>query len=192
MKRRRWASALFGAGILACGTAGLVSLAAMKKPPAQAKSDGQERAIRVETIAATPSDETVTLSGFGEVRSLRSVQIAPEVSGTVIQTHPRLLAGEIVRAGETLFAIDARHYEAALDQAKARIAECESQLLRLAAEHENETERLALVQRTQELAQARFERTQKLHAGEIGNQTDMDEAERAMNEAIDAARSLER
>ncbi len=192
MKRRRWLSAIGGIGILAVGVGGMLGLAALKKPPAEAKGNGQERAIRVETIPVDMSSATVTLSGFGEVRSVRSVEIASEVSGVVIQTHPRFVAGEVVRAGELLFALDARSHEAALEQVNARIAESDTQLQRLGMEQKNETERLTLLRRSEELAQARFDRTKKLHAQAIGNQTDMDEAERMLNDALDSTRLLER
>ncbi len=192
MKRHKWKSVFGGLGILAFGVAGMLALAAMKKPPAEAKASGKERAIRVETISAAASSATVTLSGFGEVRSVRTVEIASEVSGTVIQTHPRLVAGTVVRAGELLFALDARTNEAALEQVNARIAESDMQLRRLEMERKNETDRLALLQRSEKLARDRFDRTKKLHAEAIGNQTDMDDAERLLNEAVDAVQLLER
>jgi len=192
MKRRNWAAAGVGVALLAMGVAGMLGLAALKKPPAEAKSSGEERAIRVTTIQAVPSDATVTLSGFGEVRSVRSVEIAPQVPGTVTQIHPRLVAGEVVRAGEILFALDARALEAAIEEVNARIAESDTQLRRLDTERKNETERLVLVERSRDLAQARFDRTKKLHAEAIGNQTDMDDAERMLNEAAEASQVLER
>ena len=40
--------------------------------------------IRVETIPAGLGSVTVTLSGFGEVRSVRVARLAPEVSGVVV------------------------------------------------------------------------------------------------------------
>lgn len=192
MKRRKWVGFLTGAALLAVGIGGMLSLAALKKPPAEAKTDTQERAIPVETMPATAANVSVTLSGFGEVRSVRTVQIASEVSGTIMQTHPRLLAGEVVPADALLFALDARPFEAALDQAKARIAECDTQLRRLAMEQKNETERLALVKRSEDLAKARFDRSKKLQAQAIGDQTQVDEAERALNDAMGTAQVLER
>lgn len=192
MKRRKWVGVVIGAVILAVGIGGMLSLAALKKPPAEAKADTRERAIPVETMATAPANASVTLSGFGEVRSVRTVQIASEVAGTITQTHPRLLAGEIVPAGTLLFALDARPFEAALEQAKARIAECDMQLRRLAAEQKNETERLALVKRSEELARSHFDRAKKLHAEAIGDQTQVEEAERALNGAMESAQVLAR
>src|SRR5262245_21502827 len=116
MSRQKWLSVIGGTGFLVVGVGGLLLLSSMKKAPAEAVSSG-ERALRVETISATPGQAKVTLSGFGEVRSIRTVPVASEVTGTIVQTHPRLLAGQIVQSGELLFAVDPRPYQASLDQA---------------------------------------------------------------------------
>jgi multidrug efflux pump subunit AcrA (membrane-fusion protein) len=77
--------------ILAVGIFGMNNLASLKKPPAAAKNE--ERALQVEAIRAQPADAPVVITGYGEVHALKVVPISPEVSGTIVEIHPRLDAG---------------------------------------------------------------------------------------------------
>jgi len=192
MRRKKWFSVIGGGGFIALGVGGMALLAGMKEAPAEAKSTGEEGRLHVEAIAAVPGQASVTLKGFGEVRSIRTVPIASEVTGTIVQTHPRLVTGQVVRAGELLFAVDPRPYQAALEEAQARIAECDSQIQRLETEYAHERDRMGLIERTRDLAQARYERARKLHSEAIGNQTDADDAEGLYNEAVDTFHLLDR
>lgn len=189
--RQRVAGVAMGGGFLAAGVAGMLGLASLRKPPAEALVSGAEP-IRVEAMRAEPVDVTVTLTGFGEVASIRTVDLAAEVSGTVVETHPRLVTGGVVREGEQLFAIDPRPYETAVDQAVARIAELDTQTKRLMAERENDRARLKTLQRNFELASAKFERAKTLFDQAIGDKTEMESAERLMHDADDAIRLLDR
>ncbi len=189
--RHRVTGVAMGSGLLAAGVAGMLGLASMRKPPAEAVATGAE-AIRVEAMRAEPEDVTVNLTGFGEVASIRTVELAAEVSGMVIESHPRLVAGGIVREGERLFAIDPRSFEAAVEQATARIAELDAQSKRLTAERDNDRARMSTLERNFDLAKARFERSKTLFDQAIGDKTDMESAERMMHDAQDAIRLLER
>jgi RND family efflux transporter MFP subunit len=192
MTRQRWTGVALGAGFLAAGLAGMAGLISLRKPPAQAMAAADEHALRVQVLTAQPTDLTVTLTGYGQVQSIRTVEMAAEVSGTVISTHPRLVTGGVVHAGEVLFAIDPRSYEAAVDQAAARIAELDAESHRLASELANDHDRLIAMRRNSELAKSRFDRANKLREGAIGDQVAVDEAERAMHDATDAVHILER
>jgi multidrug efflux pump subunit AcrA (membrane-fusion protein) len=109
--------------ILAAGIFGMNSLAGMKKSPAAAKDE--ERALKVEAIRAQPVDSPVVITGYGEVHALKVVPLSPEVSGTIVAIHPRLVAGGIIPMGETLFRIDTRDYDAAVKEARAAEAQWE-------------------------------------------------------------------
>ncbi len=190
--RARMTGIAVGVGLLAAGVAGMMGLASVRKPPAEATVDPRANAIRVEAVQVEPEDVTVTLAGFGEVASVRIIEVAAEVSGTVIDTHPRLVAGGIVRGGERLAAIDPRPYAMAVEQAQARIAELDSQAKRLAAERDNDLARVDTLKRNLELAQSQFERSKKLFDQAIGDKTNVESAERLVSDAEDAIRLLER
>jgi RND family efflux transporter MFP subunit len=56
------------------------------------------------------------------------VEIYPEVSGRVVETHPALEPGGIISAGDTLIKIDPEEYELALARAQGGLAEAEAAL----------------------------------------------------------------
>ena len=94
--------------VLLVGAAGMVMLTRLKKPPAEAENS--ERSLRVETIQIKKEDIQVVISGYGEVKALTVVPISPEVSGRIVDIHPRLKIGEIIPKGEVLFKIDPKDY----------------------------------------------------------------------------------
>ena len=87
--------------VLAAGISGMVALASLKTPPAEAVYE--EKPLKVETLIAEAEDVQVMISGFAEARPLDVVDISPEVSGKVIEVHSRLESGEIIPQGELLF-----------------------------------------------------------------------------------------
>ncbi|MCP3923511.1 MAG: efflux RND transporter periplasmic adaptor subunit [Desulfobacterales bacterium] len=99
--------------ILLFGVLVMVGLGAMKRPPA--KKVIKERPVNVEAITAVREDVSVLITGFGEVASLNSVDISPEVSGKVAYIHPNLEMGGIIKSGEVLFKIDPEDYKNSVD-----------------------------------------------------------------------------
>ncbi len=82
--------------------------------------------VGVTTVAARQQDMPVTLSATGTVTPLSSVDVKPQVSGTVSQVHIR--EGQFVKAGELLFTLDSRADEAKVAQAQAQVARDEAAL----------------------------------------------------------------
>lgn len=172
--------------VLVVGVMGMAALASMRKPPAEAKP--QERAIRVEVQPAVPRDVPVSISGHGEVRAMNTVTIASEVSGRVDRVHPRLEPGELVERGETLFEIDARNYRAALDEARATVAQLQSTVGRIEKTQVLDRARLANLERSRDLARSEYERLRTLfEEHSVGTRSGVDGAERAYNAAADQA-----
>ena len=94
--------------VLLIGVSGMVVLTRLKKSPAEAENG--ERALRVEIVQIKKEDVQVEITGYGEVRALTVVPVAPEISGKIVHIHPRLKIGEIIPKGEVLFKIDPRDY----------------------------------------------------------------------------------
>jgi len=105
--------------VLLVGAAGMVMLTRLKKPPAEAENS--ERSLRVETIQIKKEDIQVVISGYGEVKALTVVPISPEVSGRIVDIHPRLKIGEIIPKGEVLFKIDPKDYLTVLKTNRKRL-----------------------------------------------------------------------
>ena len=174
------------AAILLLGTVGMAALTSMRKPPAEAKPT--ERTLKVEVQRAEARDVAVSISGYGEVHVLNEVSIAPEVSGRVVHVHPRLDVGEVIGAGEVLFALDARNYQAALDEARSSVAQLESTIARLRRQDTLDRQRLVNLDRSRDLARSEFERLRTLFSEHnVGTRSAVDGAERTFNAAGDQA-----
>lgn len=176
--------------VLMVGAAGMIGMAKMKKPPAEAVLE--EQAIKVEVLGAEPEDIRVVVKGFGEVRPLNIVPVVPEVSGKVVEIHPALEIGENVRKGELLFKVDPRNYDSAYKDAKARVSQGENTVKRLKKEYKLDKERLKTVKRNRELAKAEYKRLKRLFEKDrVGTRSGVEKAEQAYNAAQNQADILE-
>jgi RND family efflux transporter MFP subunit len=111
------------------------------------------------------ADFPVFITGYGEVKALNIVPIAPEVAGKIVEIHPRLEAGEIIPKGEVLFKIDPRDYMTVIKTSR---------------------DRLKILKRNQDLAKKEYERVRLLlEKNSVGTQTGVEAAERAMLSAAD-------
>jgi len=93
--------------------------------PASAKA--APPAPAVSTTPALVRDVPVLLSGIGAVEAFQTVQIRSRVDGTLDKVN--FTEGQFVKKGEALAIIDPRLYQAALDAARAKLAQDRAQLL---------------------------------------------------------------
>jgi len=172
--------------ILLAGILGMLFMASLRTPPAEAKIE--ERALRVEVAQMQAEDVPVAITAYGEVKALNTVAIAPEVMGRITYVHPRLDVGEIIPANDILFRIDARDYQAAYDESVATVAQLQLTIKRLQKQQEIDTRRLKTLERNRDLAQSEFERVQTLfREHQVGTRSGVDRAEQAYNVAVDQA-----
>lgn len=177
--------------ILLIGVVVMVRLSHLKKPPAEAVRI--EKSMRVEALAAEQEDVDVFINGYGEVKALDTVSIAPEVSGRIVHAHPRLEVGEVIPRGETLFKIDDRNYRATYADARASVNQLTASVQRLEKQYQVDRQRQKTIERNRELSRAEFERVKKLFAkNKVGTQSGVDQAEQGYNAAADAADQMAR
>ena len=166
----------------AVGLAGL--LISSRKPPAQALP--QETSVNVEVVSAQPENVSVLIVGYGETRPIEVVPVTPQAPGNVMEIHERLFVGEIIPAGEVLFRVDPRDYEAALSQATAQVDQARSMLARLRTQYAADRERLNTLARSRDLARNEFDRLRQLFEEEaVGALANVERAEMAYNQARD-------
>jgi membrane fusion protein, multidrug efflux system len=96
------------------------TIAACSKPPAQ-----RDPVVPVQVAAVSKIAAPLTLQANGAVEPLQTVSIQAQVGGTLDAVSFR--EGDDVQAGQTLFRLDARPFEAALRQAQATLARDEAQ-----------------------------------------------------------------
>jgi RND family efflux transporter MFP subunit len=101
------------------------------------KKGGGEQALAVKTVAVAVRDFPRVIDLPGTLEAAQQVAIVAQASGTVLRQHVQ--EGDQVRAGETLFTLDARpaqariaQSQAALAGARAEAADAEQKLARLA------------------------------------------------------------
>jgi RND family efflux transporter MFP subunit len=149
--------------ILLIGFGGFKFLKGRKKTPAQVVQ--VERPLQVEAVGAIFQDVPVQIKAHGELRSIRMVEIAAEVAGSVVEVHPRLQTGEVIAKGELLFAIDDRDYR---------------------SEYESNKTRLAILKRDKELTTKELGRIRTLfEKNKVGTRAGVEKAERAANSSAD-------
>jgi membrane fusion protein, multidrug efflux system len=80
----------------------------------------------VSVAAAVSRDVPVYIDAVGKIVAREVVSIQPQVSGRVTKIH--FADGADVKAGEVLFTIDPRPYQAQLNQAEANVAQAQAAL----------------------------------------------------------------
>jgi len=171
--------------IIGAGVGVQKQLKSMKKPPGQ--SENAERAVRVEVQKVTFQDVQKIIESTGEVRSKDTLSIAPEVAGRVVQIHPKLETGEIIPAGEVLFEIDPRDYQARFDESQASIAQLTSTVSRLEKQFEIDRDRLKTYKRSKQLSEDEYKRVRSLYEEQkVGTQSQVDNAEMMFNNTNDS------
>ncbi len=113
----------------------------------------------------------------GRVAPLEEVEIRSQVTGFLSSIHFR--DGQIVKKGDLLFIIDQRPFQAALDQAKAGVAEATSRLTQAQAQVTQARAQLLQSQANQTKAQLDFERFKPLAKDQAITQQELDNAEQA-------------
>jgi multidrug efflux system membrane fusion protein len=138
--------------VLLLGLLVMNKLSSLKRPPTEAKRP--EQTLQVEGVIVKREDARVILTGYGEIKTLNTVSISSEISGRVIDVHPRLEPGEIIPRGATLFKIDPRIHTATLQEANASLQQLKISVLRLEKQFAIDRERQKTIERNRDLTSA--------------------------------------
>ncbi|MBT7890947.1 MAG: HlyD family efflux transporter periplasmic adaptor subunit [Deltaproteobacteria bacterium] len=175
---------LVAVDVLLFGVVGMNILARMKVPPAEVQQP--KPVIRVEAKKVQPENIQVYITGYGSVKALKSVRVAPAVAGKIIKVHSQLVAGRFLEQDEILFEIDKRDYLSAYKDARANLSQIANSIERLQLEQKTATARLKTLSRNRDLVKAEFESLSQLYQkSKIGTRSQVDAAERSYNAAMD-------
>ncbi len=161
-----WMFRILAFGLLAAGVAaGAYFYAA----PAPKQAAAPPPALVVSVVPAMARNIPVLLSGIGVVQALNTVQLRSRIDGTLDQVNFR--EGQQVKQGDVLAIVDPRLYQAALDQAKAKLSQDQAQLV----SDEKDLER------SRQLSQQRFASQQSVDqlTAKVGVDLALIEADRA-------------
>ncbi len=175
---------LVAVDVLLFGIVGMNLLARMKEPPTEVQLP--KPVIRVEAKKVQPENVQVFITGYGDVKALKSVRVAPAVAGKITKVHPELVAGRFFEKDEILFEIDKRDYMSAYKDARATLSQMVNTIERLKLEQKTATARLKTLSRNRDLVKDEFERLNQLFLkSKIGTRSSVDTAERSYNAALD-------
>jgi membrane fusion protein, multidrug efflux system len=115
------------AGILLMAVAGFALYARTSSvEAAKSRAQAGPTAVPVLVAPAQTKDVPVILRGLGTVQAFNTAPLKSQVGGAVTQINFK--EGQDVRTGDLLIQLDARPYEAVLDQAKATLAKDQAAL----------------------------------------------------------------
>jgi multidrug efflux system membrane fusion protein len=105
---------------------GVIALGALAIPTASPHAQAPGGGVPVTTATAKRQDFEVYLRGLGQVQALNSVLMRARVDGTLDKVPVK--EGQMVKANDLIAVIDPRPYQAALDQANAKLAQDQADL----------------------------------------------------------------
>ena len=116
-KQKLWASV--AAGVVLLAAIALLAATRPKKPQAAPTTE-------VEVVQVEQRDVPIYSEWIGTTEGMVNAEIRAQVSGYLLKQN--YTEGSFVRKGQLLFEIDARPFQAALEQAKGKLAQAEGQL----------------------------------------------------------------
>lgn len=177
-----------------CLTLGLVALALntlLSAAQQRADREGRQRPVQervfsvnvgsIEVRTATP-----VITAFGDVASRRTLDIRTRTGGTVIRISDAFRDGGQVAAGDVLLEIDPADAKAALDIARAELAEEEASARETATRVALAEEDLAAARQTRDLRAVALARQRDLAARGAGTGAAVETAEIALASADQA------
>ncbi len=176
--------AILAVVVLAAGVTTAIVLILAKDRPQQENPTPVGPLVEVQTVQHR--DAPVVVHGFGTVRPRITVQVVPQVAGTIVEAHPALRAGGFFSDGETLIQIDRTDFDLAVQEAAAQLAEADASI-------ENTTANVQDFEARLEEAQLDAARVRDLFRQNSTTRRELEKADLAVRRAeaqLSAARAL--
>ncbi|MES9853584.1 MAG: efflux RND transporter periplasmic adaptor subunit [Candidatus Thiodiazotropha sp. L084R] len=161
---------------------GILMLMVGQKQPPEIREVGEPTKL-VRVIEAPQLELTPVAEGYGTIQPARVWSGIAQVSGRIVELHPRLRNGEIITKDTLLLKIDPVDYELNLAQVTAELAE-------LQVEQKNAKASLSIEERSLTIAQRELERISKLTAKGTASKSDLDDAERNLLNSRNAVQNV--
>ena len=159
-KQKLWVS-VAGVVVLLAAIA-LFAATRPKKPPAAP-------ATEVEVVQVEQRDVPIYSEWIGTTEGMVNAEIRAQVSGYLLKQN--YTEGSLVRKGQLLFEIDARPFQAALEQAKGKLAQAQGQLGQANSQFTQAQAQVGQARAQVSQAQAQFAQAQ---ANQLKTQLDVD------------------
>jgi len=156
----------------------VVWLSRQAEPPQQRLVEPPARVVRtieVPTVTVVPR-----ALGYGRVQPERVWEAVAEVSGRIIEIHPRVRRGTLLREDVLLLRIDATEFELEVSKVQADILPTRAQLAEMAAREANIRASLAIEQETLKLREAELARKQRLSERGTVSESELEREQQAL------------
>ncbi len=169
---------------------GLITLFIMNS---QSPTHGEIEPVvpKLTVVTVRPLDFQMEARGYGVTRAADSWQAVANVPGRVVERHPNLKSGSLVREGTLLMALDPSRYKLAIADAEAELASLAAERSQLDTEETNTRRLLKLEQTRLALAEQELSRIEQLVESGSVSQSHRDEQRRVTVAQRQAAATLE-
>lgn len=157
---------------LVLGAIGIFVFVRLRPGPQEDQQVPQPRVLRVIELPRGLLLPRVT--AYGTARPEKVWTAVAEVVGRVVELHPQLRSGAIIRQGTTLLRIDPTEYELVANRHRADLQQIEARLQELEKSEQNHQRLLEIEQAALELAEQRVERTRQLLEGQAGSAEELE------------------
>lgn len=154
----------------------VAAIAASRKGPRQSSAVEEARSLRVTRVPVV--DLIPRAIAYGTAKPGQVWQAVSEVQGRVIEVHPNLKSGSMVREGEILLSIDPSEYDLAIARLEADVSQIHAQLEELATKEVNDRASLEIEQASLTLAQRELQRVQSLVTQNAVSKSEVDKQDR--------------
>ncbi len=137
----------------------------------------RERVFSAEVATLAFGPETPVLTGFGEVRSSRSLELRAPAEGRVLELSPGFAEGGAVSGGQLLMRIDPADAQSALDTARADLRDAENELAEATRALDLARDDVAAAQAQADLRARALNRQQDLFERGVGSAAAVEAAE---------------
>lgn len=148
----------------------------LKKTPKQVEISERPRAVRF--IPASEISITTRAMGYGTVQSNQTWEAVAEVSGKVLEIHPKLKKGAIIKEGEALLRIDPAEYGLAKIRAQADLENLRVQLNELDQKEKDIKYSLEVENLSLSLGQKELGRKNKLFSNRYISKSELEKEEK--------------
>lgn len=154
----------------------VVILVKSKSGPQQKEAGETSRVLRVMKVQAV--DLIPRTVGYGIAEPAQVWRAVAEVRGRVVDVHPRLKAGALLKKDDLLLKTDPTEYELAVAVLQAGIAQTKADLSELAVQKENTTASLKIEKRSLVLAEQSLARKKSVFKKNSISANEVDQEER--------------
>ncbi|MCV2874070.1 efflux transporter periplasmic adaptor subunit [Defluviimonas sp. WL0050] len=154
-----------------------------------ASRPAEERVFTARVMTLQPVRIAPEMTAFGEVRSRRQLELRAAAAGRIVELAPEFADGTAVEAGQLLIRIDPADAQSALDLARTDMREAEAEARDAARALELARDDLAAAEAQEALRAQALERQRGIAGRGLGVAADLEAAELAMSNAVQATLS---